>query len=80
MGSSPCRRIPLLGIAHPVVGKYFLGVGGSLGDGIHRGLNVKEGHIMAYYVFCKILDGYLVFCYVKEKSCNKTDFELSNTI
>ena len=23
VGSSPCRRIPLLGIAHPVVGKYF---------------------------------------------------------
>ena len=23
MGSSPCRRIPLLGIAHPVVGKNF---------------------------------------------------------
>ena len=21
--SSPCKRIPLLGIAHPVVGKYF---------------------------------------------------------
>ena len=23
MGSSPCRRISLLGVAHPVVGKYF---------------------------------------------------------
>ena len=23
MGSSPCRRIHLLGIAHPVVGKHF---------------------------------------------------------
>ena len=23
MGSSPCRRINLLGIAHPVVGKHF---------------------------------------------------------
>ena len=23
MGSSPCRRILLLGIAHPVVGKHF---------------------------------------------------------
>ena len=22
---------------------------------------------MAYYVFCKILDGYLVFCYVKRR-------------
>ena len=23
MGSSPCRRLSLLGIAHPVVGKIF---------------------------------------------------------
>ena len=23
VGSSPCKRIHLLGIAHPVVGKYF---------------------------------------------------------
>ena len=23
MGSSPCRRIHLLGIAHPIVGKHF---------------------------------------------------------
>ena len=43
-------------------------------------LNGKEGQIMTYSIFCKILDMYLVFCYVKEKSCNKTDFELSNTI
>ena len=34
---------------------------------------------MAYSVFCKILDNYLVFCYVKEKSCNKTHFELFNS-
>ena len=36
---------------------------------------------MAYSVFCKILDSYAVFCYVKEKSCNKTHFEFFfNTI
>ena len=35
---------------------------------------------MAYSVFCKILDSYLVFYYVKEKSCNKTHFELFNTV
>ena len=28
---------------------------------------------MACSVFCKILDSYPVFCYVKEKSCNKTN-------
>ena len=27
---------------------------------------------MACFVFYKILDSYPVFCYVKEKSCNKT--------
>ena len=35
---------------------------------------------MASSVICKILDGYPVFRYIKEKSCNKTHFELSNTI
>ena len=35
---------------------------------------------MAYSVFCKILDNYPVFCYVKEKNCNKTHFELFNTV
>ena len=35
---------------------------------------------MAHYVFCKILESYPVFSYVKEKSCNKTHFELFNTV
>ena len=35
---------------------------------------------MAYSVFCKILDSYPVFYYVKERSCNKTHFELLNTV
>ena len=35
---------------------------------------------MAYSVFCKILDSYPIFCYVKENNCNKTHFELINTI
>ena len=35
---------------------------------------------MAYSIFCKILDSYPVFCYVKEKSCNKTHLELFNTV
>ena len=45
-----------------------------------RGLNGKEGQIIAYSVFCKIMDSYLVLCYVKEKSCNKTHFELFNIV
>ena len=35
---------------------------------------------MAYSLFRKICDTYPVLCYVKEKSCNKTHFELFNTI
>ena len=35
---------------------------------------------MAYFVFCKIMDNYPVFCYVKEKSCNKAQFELFNIV
>ena len=27
MGSNPCRKIPLLGVAHPVVGSHFSGTG-----------------------------------------------------
>ena len=35
---------------------------------------------MAYSVSCKILESYPVFCYVKEKSCYKTHFELFNIV
>ena len=33
MGSNPCRKIPLLGIAHSVEGKIISGTEGSPGDG-----------------------------------------------
>ena len=35
---------------------------------------------MAYFVFCKILDSYLVFSFVKEKNCKKSHSELFNTL
>ena len=35
MGSNPCRRIQLLGIAHPVVEITILGIEGAPGDGTH---------------------------------------------
>ena len=35
MGSSLSRKIQLLGIAHPVVGKIFSSTGGTLGDEAH---------------------------------------------
>ena len=33
--SSPCKRIPLLGISYLVMGKYFSCAGGPLRDGTH---------------------------------------------
>ena len=33
VGSSPCRRLSLLSIAHPVVGKIFSGTGDTLREG-----------------------------------------------
>ena len=35
MGSNPCRKIQLLGIAHPVVGITISGVGVTTGDEAH---------------------------------------------
>ena len=40
----------------------------------------KKTRLGLISVFCKILDSYPVFCYVKKKSCNKTHFELFNTV
>ena len=33
MGSNPCRKIPLLGVAHPVLGSPFSGTGQVQVDG-----------------------------------------------
>ena len=35
MGSNPCRKIPLLGVAHPVEGKTISGTEGTPGGGTH---------------------------------------------
>ena len=35
MGSNPCRKIQLLGIAHPVVGITISGTEDAPGDGMH---------------------------------------------
>ena len=43
MRSNPCRKISLLGIAHPVEGKKIIsGTEGHLGMGRIRGLRDKE--------------------------------------
>ena len=55
MGSNPCRKIPLLAIAHPVEGKLFQVLQFHLGMGRIRGLRDEE---MAIYglviIFVKI--------------------------
>ena len=46
MGSSPCRRFPLLGIAHPVVGKTFQVLEVHQEETLHEALvekKVKDG-------------------------------------
>ena len=67
MGSSPYRRIPLLGIAHPVVGKYFQVLE------VHRGmkhiqdLSCKKDQILALLFFVKLWAENLVYVYARRK-------------
>ena len=35
MGSNPCRKTQLLGIAHPIMGITISGTEGALGDETH---------------------------------------------
>ena len=56
MGSNPCRKIPLLGIAHPVEGKLFQVLKVHLGMGLIRGLRDEEMAICGFVMyFCKTL-------------------------
>ena len=74
MGSRPCRRIPLLGIAHPVVGKHF-----QVLD-IHQEVDTfevligKKARFWLCYVIHKILHSLSSFVHVNEKFCNKNLF------
>ena len=74
MGSSPSRRIHLLSIAHPVVGKYFQVLE------LHRGmkhiqeLSCEKGQNLALLCFVKLWAENPVFVYVNEKFCNKKLF------
>ena len=76
MGSSPCRRIPLLGIAHPVVGKH------SQMLEVHQEVDTfevlvrKKARFWLGYVIRKILDSLSSFVFVNEKFCNKNLFRL----
>ena len=73
MGSSPCKRITLLGIAHPVVGKYFQVLEVQEVD-TYEVLVLKKARFWLFYVICKILDSLSSFVYVNEKFCNRNLF------
>ena len=74
MGSSHCRRIPLLGIAHLVMRKYFQVLE------VHQELDTfevlvgKKAKFWLCYVIHKILDSLSSFVYVNEKFFKKKLF------
>ena len=74
MGSSPCRRIPLLGIAHPVVGKHLQVLEGHQEMDTFEVLVGKKARFWLCYVIRKILDSLSSLVYVNKKFCNKNLF------
>ena len=74
MGSSPCRRIPLLGIAHPIVGKHFQFLEVYQEVDTFKVLVGKKAEFWLCYAIRKIQDSLSSFVYVNEKFCNKKLF------
>ena len=76
MGSSPCKRIHLLGIAHLVVGKYFQVLEVHWGGGCitSKSLVVKKAGLWPIHIFCNILGRISSFVLVNEKFCSKNLF------
>ena len=80
MGSSPCRRIPLLSIAHPVVGKLFQVLEAHQEMEMPEILWKRRPDCDLIVYFVKSWTVYPVYVYVKEKRCNETRFVLFNTV
>ena len=74
MRSSPCRRIPLLGIAHLVVGKHLQVLEVHQEVDTFEVLVGKKARFCLCYVIRKILDSLSSFVYINEKFCNKNLF------
>ena len=74
VGSNPCRRIPLLGIVHPVVGKHLQVLEVHQEVETFEVLIGKKARFWLCYVIRKILDSLSSFVYVNWKSCNKNLF------
>ena len=66
MGSNLSRKIPLLGIAHPVERiNFFSGAEGALGDGTQlRPQRRRNGQTGLIFIFCKFWkdDPFFFFC------------------
>ena len=71
MGSSPCRRIPLLGIAHPILRKHLQVLEVHQEVDVFEVLVGKKATFCLCYVIRKILDSLSSFVYVNEKFCNE---------
>ena len=76
MVRSPCRRIPLLGIAHPVMGKHFQVLEVHQEVDTFEVLVGKKARFWLCYIIRKILDSLSSFVYVNENFCNKNLFRL----
>ena len=76
MRSSPCRRVPLLGIAHPVVGKHFQVLEVYQELDTFEVLVRKNARFWLCYVIRKMLDCLSSLVYVNENFCNKNLFRL----
>ena len=74
VGSSSYRRIHLLGIGHPVMGKYFQVLKVYRGMKHIQDLSCEKGQSLALLCFVKLWAENPVFVYVNEKFCNKNLF------
>ena len=74
MGSSPCRIIPLPGLAHPFMKKYLQVLKLHHEVDTFEVLVGKNIRFWLCYVIHKILDSLSSFAYVNEKFCNKNLF------
>ena len=74
MGVSPCRRIPLQCITHPVVGKHFQVLEVHQEVDTFEVLVGKKDKFWLCYIIHKILDSLSSFVFVNEKFCNKNSF------
>ena len=68
MGSNPCRKLSLLGIAHPVEGSLFQ-VHGAIGKAtLIRGRFEKKANMWLWHGLCETCIKFLILIYVCIKS------------